>query len=67
MKKIKINRARCKKCNDIIVSKHTHDLVSCKCRNIFVDGGNSYLRRGIKKGDLDKSIEELSIFITEEE
>lgn len=40
------NRARCKKCNDIIESKYRHDFVSCKCGAIFVDGGNDYFRAG---------------------
>jgi hypothetical protein len=44
------NRARCKKCNDIIESKFRHDFVSCKCGAIFVDGGNDYFRYG---GDLE--------------
>jgi len=51
------NKARCRKCGDIIESKYRHDFVSCKCGAIFVDGGHSYLRRGAK--DL-KDIEELS-------
>lgn len=44
--KIKVNKAQCLKCNDIIESKHVHDFVSCKCGCIFVDGGLEYLRRG---------------------
>ena len=40
------NRARCKKCSDIIESKYRHDFVSCKCGAIFVDGGNDYWRCG---------------------
>jgi len=40
------NRARCKKCKDIIESKYRHDFVSCKCGAIFVDGGNDYWRSG---------------------
>jgi len=38
------NRAKCKLCEDIIESHHTHDYVSCKCGEISVDGGNSYWR-----------------------
>lgn len=49
------NRARCKKCKDIIESKYRHDFVSCKCGAIFIDGGNDYWRQG---GDLE-SIERL--------
>lgn len=40
------NKAQCKKCGDIVESKHRHDFVHCKCGEIFVDGGKDYLRRG---------------------
>lgn len=39
------NAAKCKKCGDIIESKHTHDFVMCSCGSIAVDGGHDYLRR----------------------
>ena len=42
------NRAQCRKCNDIIESKHRHDFVRCKCGSIFIDGGLEYLRGGAK-------------------
>lgn len=48
IKKIKHNKAQCKLCGDIIESKHRHDFVSCKCGEIFVDGGKDYIRRGAK-------------------
>ena len=54
--KILRNRARCKRCGDIIESKHVHDFVSCKCGAICVDGGHDYIRRG---GQLD-CIEDLT-------
>lgn len=63
MKKIKINKARCKKCGDIIVSKHCHDFKECTCKNIFVDGGREYLRRGAV--DLN-DIEELTEYFEDE-
>lgn len=50
------NRARCKKCGDIVESKTRHSYVECRCKSIAVDGGFDYLRR---VGDLD-SIEEMS-------
>ena len=56
MKAIKVNKARCRKCNDIIESKFRHDFQQCKCGAIFVDGGKDYCRRG---GDPD-NLEELS-------
>jgi ribosomal protein S27AE len=42
--KIIRNAARCKKCGDVIESKHRHDFVSCKCGAIAVDGGTDYIR-----------------------
>jgi len=44
MQKIIRNVARCKKCGDVIESKHRHDYVSCKCGAIAVDGGTCYIR-----------------------
>jgi hypothetical protein len=38
------NRAKCKKCEDIIESFHQYDYVTCKCGEIAVDGGTSYFR-----------------------
>jgi hypothetical protein len=40
------NRCQCKLCGTIIESKHRHDFVSCKCGEIFTDGGLDYIRRG---------------------
>ena len=40
------NAARCKKCGDVIESKHLHDWVTCECGAIFVDGGREYWRWG---------------------
>lgn len=34
-----VNKAQCAKCGDIVESKHNHDFVSCKCGEIFIDGG----------------------------
>lgn len=39
------NGARCLKCGDFIVSTHRHDLESCRCGNVSVDGGSWYARR----------------------
>lgn len=46
VKKLIRNRCQCKKCSDIIESKHRHDFVRCKCGAIFTDGGTDYVRRG---------------------
>lgn len=43
--KIKRNAIKCKKCGDIIESKHVHDFKFCKCGNVSVDGGKEYLKR----------------------
>lgn len=42
-------KIKCLKCNDIVESKHIHDLRRCKCGAIFIDGGDKYTRIG---GDL---------------
>ena len=45
MRKILINKIRCKKCGDIIESKSVHDFKFCKCEAVAVDGDHDYLRR----------------------
>lgn len=62
--KILKNCIRCNKCGEILVSKHTHDFVVCKCfresggkEGVACDGGTSYLKRS---GDLD-GYEDLSL------
>lgn len=65
MRKIIKNSAQCKLCGDILVSEHRHDFKECKCGEIFVDGGNSYLRRGFRTS-YDNVIE-LSEYEAEEE
>lgn len=57
------NKAQCKLCGDIIESIDTHDYTLCKCREITVDGGRSYIKRTAK--DL-KNIIELSETYEEE-
>jgi hypothetical protein len=57
-KKIKI---KCLKCGDVIQSMFRNDFRWCSCRNIFIDGGNDYLRYG---GNIED--EDSYIFITEE-
>lgn len=41
-KKLLINKVRCKKCDDVIESRHTHHFVTCQCGAISVDGGTEY-------------------------
>ncbi len=57
MNKILVNKARCRLCDDLIISTHRHDFKYCKCGEISVDGGKDYLRRGAKNFD---NFEELS-------
>lgn len=42
------NSAMCLECNTEIVSTHRHDFVSCPCGNVHVDGGNDYMKRGVR-------------------
>ena len=37
---------KCLNCNDTIESKSTHNLVSSKCNNCYIDGEQDYLHFG---------------------
>jgi tRNA(Ile2) C34 agmatinyltransferase TiaS len=50
-----VNKAQCKLCGDVIESTHRHDFKWCKCGEIAVDGGKSYIKRAAK--NLDNVIE----------
>lgn len=54
MKKIKINKIRCKKCGDVIESKSVHDYKWCSCLSVAVDGGKDYLKRSGNRGDFEE-------------
>lgn len=58
-RKIIVNKARCKKCGDIIESKSKHDLVTCSCGTISVDGGYDCLIRYVPNAE-DDFFEDLS-------
>ena len=45
------NSARCLVCNEEIISKDTHDYVTCSCGNLSVDRGFQYLKRGFQSPD----------------
>lgn len=45
-------KIKCLNCNEIIKSKYRHDLVSCKCNNCYINGGQDYLHFG--GNDLNK-------------
>lgn len=59
IKRIKCNCAQCDVCGEILISKYRHDFKQCKCGNIFVDGGNEYLRRGAVNWDFFKELSTL--------
>lgn len=42
------NAVRCNRCADTIESRHVRDVQTCRCGDVFVDGGREYLRRGWK-------------------
>lgn len=59
MDKPTLNRARCKKCNDIITSLSTAGTTFCQCRSIFISGGNDHQKYGGKSlDDVDLSLSE---------
>jgi len=46
---MKIIAYKCPKCKDLVYSRAQHDLRSCSCGAIFVDGGFEYTRIGFNK------------------
>lgn len=57
-----MNAIRCKKCGDVVQSKHRHDFRYCKCNSVFVDGGEDYGRRGWPDGNPEDWFEEVTDF-----
>lgn len=53
------NAVICNKCDDFIFSATRHNFVTCKCGNIYVDGGQDYLRR-VGHGISDRSYTDIS-------
>ncbi len=41
-------KIKCLQCGAIIESKSVHDLVSCKCKACYIDGGSYYAHIGAK-------------------
>jgi hypothetical protein len=60
---VTLNRCRCRLCGDVITSNRQHAYISCKCGEIYTDGGNAYIRRGAN--DLYNIID-MSVVHTEE-
>jgi len=53
MRQIVYNSVKCLECNEVLVSRHRHDYVTCGCPNdAMADGGNDYERYGAI--DMDK-------------
>lgn len=52
MEKIIVNKAKCKKCGDIIESKEVNDFKRCTCGSIAIDGGQEYIKRVGNKDDI---------------
>lgn len=61
MRKILVNRVRCNRCGDVITSEYVHDMKTCKCGYVSVDGGTDYLRRSY--GDSIRNYTELSEYV----
>lgn len=47
--KLSINAIQCPKCEDIVYSRHRHDLRWCSCNSCYIDGGFDYTRIGFAK------------------
>lgn len=48
------NRARCRKCGSILESRSRHDLQTCSCGAVSIDGGLDYLRRLGEPADIEE-------------
>ena len=44
MKTTKVDGIKCLDCDDVIWSRHRHDMIWCKCKKVAVDGGTSYMK-----------------------
>lgn len=48
VQRVRTVAVKCRQCADVIVSTHVHDFKRCKCGEISVDGGKSYINRSAK-------------------
>ena len=52
-----INAVECSVCGYYVRSRNRHDMVTCKCGNVSVDGGSHYLKRSFQTDNfIDRSI-----------
>lgn len=49
-KNSKPNAVRCSSCDEMIVSIHRHDYITCSCGDVSVDGGFDYNKRSFREG-----------------
>lgn len=59
-KMLLVNMAQCLNCKDVLISKDLHDLQTCSCGNLTIDGGTYSFKRSVKKRH---SFKELSIYL----
>ncbi len=52
-----VNGAICGECGWFVRSRNRHDMVTCKCGNVSVDGGSMYAKRNFKTGNYTDVIE----------
>lgn len=57
MKKIILNRARCKKCGQVLESKSPHAYQMCPCGNFVSGGTRSKVWGGPNRNDLEDKCE----------
>lgn len=55
---VKLNKARCKKCGEILVSKSEKTEESCGCGHLKIGGGHSWIKRN---GQVGVDFEELAV------
>lgn len=39
-----VDALKCLKCNDVIWSRHRHDMRWCSCKTVAIDGGRDYTK-----------------------
>lgn len=50
---ITVNAIVCKKCDNVLFSRHIHDFRECDCGAIAIDGGFDYLKICGNESDFD--------------